>query len=189
MKKHWTKLLLSLLFLIAASMSCEETVEVPQNIPCLLTDVELCHWDNRGESPRKSEDNKVPKEAYILELRLLTKVAEEDVESYYNFQYTQHVLSDPITKIQIFTRTAFNQKFPEEADVTSCFSNYPKTIASNQLVDYTASGGTISVVDKTNSFFKALLVVPSAGEYRFRILLTMKSGETLERVSEPILLF
>jgi len=189
MKKHLIRLLLSLLFLIGTAMSCEDEPAMPIDIPCALKEVELYHWDNTGELPKEPVENRIPKEAYVLEIRILTEVVEDEIESYYDDHYTQHILSDAIEKIQIFTETAFNEKFPKGADVTACFYDYPKVIDNYQQTDYTSQGGSILYVDKTNRIYKALMTIPQPGEYRFRVLLTRKSGETIERISEPVSLY
>ncbi len=190
MKKHLTKLILLSLFLTGTATQCgDDTNLVPNDIPCLLKEVELFHWDNAGELPAEPLGSRIPKEAYMLEIRISTEIAEDEVESYYSHSYTRYVLSDPIEKIQIFTETAFNESFPTGADVTACFSDYPKTIDGDQLRDYTANGTPILGVDKTNRIFKTLMTIPQPGEYRFRVLLTTESGETIERVSESVSLY
>ena len=113
MKKHLTQLLLSLLFLVVTAMTCDEQdLAEPIDISCILKEVELYHWDNAGEKPKEALDNKVLKEAYMMEIRLLTDAGEKDPESYDTDHYLRHVLSDGIKKIQIFTETAFNEEFP-----------------------------------------------------------------------------
>lgn len=190
MKKHLTRLFLSLLFLVATAMSCEERDLIPINVPCTLTEVELYHWDNAGEKPKEAVDNKVLKEAYMLEIRLLTDAGEEEPEPYDTDHYLSHVLSDAIQKIQIFTETDFNAELPEGAEVTSCFYDYPKTFIKDQQTDYTVNGKVISIIGEVNKVYKALLIIPqSGGEYRFRVVLTMESGETIERVSDPVTLY
>ena len=73
MKKHLTQLLLSLLFLVVTAMTCDEQDWAePIDVPCTLKEVELYHWDNAGEKPKEAVDNKVLKEAYMMEIRLLT---------------------------------------------------------------------------------------------------------------------
>lgn len=73
MKKHLTQLLLSLLFLVVTAMTCDEQdLAEPIDISCTLKEVELYHWDNAGEKPKEALDNKVLKEAYMMEIRLLT---------------------------------------------------------------------------------------------------------------------
>lgn len=73
MKKHLTQLLLSLLFLVVTAMTCDEQDWAePIDISCTLKEVELYHWDNAGEKPKEAVDNKVLKEAYMMEIRLLT---------------------------------------------------------------------------------------------------------------------
>ena len=107
MKKHLTQLLLSLLFLVVTAMTCDEQdLAEPIDISCTLKEVELYHWDNAGEKPKEALDNKVLKEAYMMEIRLLTDAGEKDPESYDADHYLRHVLSDGIKKIQIFTETA-----------------------------------------------------------------------------------
>lgn len=191
MKKHLTQLLLSLLFLAVTAMTCDEYEPAePIDVACTLQDVELYHWDNAGERPKEAVENRVAKEAYMLEIRLLTDAEEEAPEFYDTDHYTRNVLSDGITKIQIFTETAFSQKLPEGAEVTSCFYNYPKTIAKYQWEDLTVDGGVISAVDKINKVYKALLTIPqSGGKYRFRVVLTLESGATVERVSDLVSLY
>lgn len=113
MKKHLTQLLLSLLFLVVTAMTCDEQDWAePIDVPCTLKEVELYHWDNAGEKPKEAVDNKVLKEAYMMEIRLLTDAGEKDPESHDADHYLRHVLSDGIKKIQIFTETAFNEEFP-----------------------------------------------------------------------------
>ena len=86
-----------------------------------------------------------------------------------------------------FTETAFNEEFPAGAEVTSCFYDYPKTFVKDQQTDYTVNGGVISMIDEVNKIYKALLTIPqSGGEFRFRVVLTMESGETVERLSDPV---
>ena len=112
MKKHLTQLLLSLLFLVVTAMTCDEQDWAePIDVPCTLKEVELYHWDNAGEKPNEAVDIKVLKEAYMMEIRLLTDAGEKDPESYDADHYLRHVLSDGIKKIQIFTETAFNEEF------------------------------------------------------------------------------
>jgi len=167
MKKHLTQLLLSLLFLVVTAMTCDEQDWAePIDVPCTLKEVELYHWDNAGEKPKEAVDNKVLKEAYMMEIRLLTDAGEKDPESYDADHYLRHVLSDGIKKIQIFTETAF---------------------VKDQQTDYTVNGGVISMIDEVNKIYKALLTIPqSGGEFRFRVVLTMESGETVERLSDPV---
>ena len=82
MKKHLTQLLLSLLFLVVTAMTCDEQdLAEPIDISCTLKEVELYHWDNAGEKPKEALDNKVLKEAYMMEIRLLTDAGEKDPES------------------------------------------------------------------------------------------------------------
>ena len=70
MKKHLTQLLLSLLFLVVTAMTCDEQDWAePIDVPCTLKEVELYHWDNAGEKPKEAVDNKVLKEAYMMEIR------------------------------------------------------------------------------------------------------------------------
>ena len=150
MKKHLTQLLLSLLFLVVTAMTCDEQDWAePIDISCTLKEVELYHWDNAGEKPKEAVDNKVLKEAYMVEIRLLTD--------------------------------------PTGAEVTSCFYDYPKTFVKDQQTDFTVNGGVISMIDEVNKIYKALLTIPqSGGEFRFRVVLTMESGETVERLSDPV---
>ena len=78
MKKHLTQLLLSLLFLVVTAMTCDEQDWAePIDISCTLKEVELYHWDNAGEKPKEAVDNKVLKEAYMMEIRLLTDAGEK----------------------------------------------------------------------------------------------------------------
>lgn len=189
MEKRLTRLLLLWLFLMVTATTCEDVPEPPKEVLSRIKDIELRNWDNAGELPEKPVDNKVPKEAYLLEICLLTEEIDDNRESYYDDYSIQHVLSDAVEKIQIFTVTDFNEKFPKGSDVTSCFSEYPKQIDTYQRADYTAQGGVISSVDKTNRIYKALMTIPAPGEYCFRVLLTMESGEIMERVSEPITLY
>lgn len=78
MKKHLTQLLLSLLFLVVTAMTCDEQdLAEPIDISCTLKEVELYHWDNAGEKPKEALDNKVLKEAYMMEIRLLTDAGEK----------------------------------------------------------------------------------------------------------------
>ena len=68
MKKHLTQLLLSLLFLVVTAMTCDEQDWAePIDVPCTLKEVELYHWDNAGEKPKEAVDNKVLKEAYMMD--------------------------------------------------------------------------------------------------------------------------
>ena len=107
MKKHLTQLLLSLLFLVVTAMTCDEQDWAePIDISCTLKEVELYHWDNAGEKPKEAVDNKVLKEAYMMEIRLLTDAGEKDPESHDADHYLRHVLSDGIKKIQIFLKSA-----------------------------------------------------------------------------------
>ena len=70
MKKHLTQLLLSLLFLVVTAMTCDEQDWAePIDVPCTLKEVELYHWDNAGEKPKEALDNKVLKEAYMMQMR------------------------------------------------------------------------------------------------------------------------
>lgn len=189
MKKHLTILLFALLFLLVSAMSCEETDETFSILPCNLKEVGLYHWDNAGKLPAEPINHRVPKEAYLLEIRLLTEIEQDKIESYHNDYPIFFELSDPIEKIQIYTETDFNETFLEGAEVTSCFRNYPGTIDKYQQTDYTVEGGTISSVDKTNRIYKALMTIPQAGDYRFRVVLTKESGETIELISDQVSLY
>lgn len=189
MKKHYPLLLVSLLFLVFTAMTCDESEPIePVTIPCTIDDVTLHHWDNAGEYPKEPIELKVRKEAYLLEICISTKISEDESVSDDDSHNVSYVLSDEIKKISIFTDAAFNENFPAGAEVTSCFYNYPKTINDNQKTDRTAYGETISYIRQINRIYKALLTVPQAGEYRFRVMLTMASGETIERISEPVTL-
>lgn len=43
------------------------------------------------------------------------------------------------------------------------------------------------MIDEVNKVYKALLTIPqSGGEFRFRVVLTMESGEAVERLSDPV---
>lgn len=190
MKKHTTRSLLCCLFMIVAAMSCEDEIEEnPINLPCFLKEVELYHLDNTGERPAEPVGNKIPKEAYMLEIRLLTEISEDDIDSYYNFHPTRHVLTDGIKKIQILTETIFSSAFPEGAEVTSCFVDYPKFVLSYQQTDLTVHGEVIRNVDKTNRIIKVLLTIPQPGKYSFRVVLTKESGECVVRTTTPISLY
>lgn len=190
MKKHFLQIFALLLLVTSTAITCED--EYPDaliEVPCTLEDVKLVHWDNAGELPKEPIENRIPKEAYILEICLSTAEADDETDSYYDSHYTRHVLSDGIQKIQIFTETALTEEFPAGTDVTSCFYDYPKTVNQYQQTDYTARGGVIWHVDKTNRIYKALMTIPQAGKYRFRVLLTMESGATVERISESVILY
>ena len=137
MKKHLTQLLLSLLFLVVTAMTCDEQdLAEPIDIPCILKEVELYHWDNAGEKPKEAVDNKVLKEAYMMEIRLLTDAGEKDPESYDADHYLRHVLSDGIKKIQIFTETAFNEEFPQEQKSLPAFMTIQRRLLkiSRQII-------------------------------------------------------
>lgn len=189
MKKHYPLLLLSLLFLVFTAMTCDDDEPIETvKVSCTIDDVTLHHWDNAGEYPKPAE-LKVPKEAYLLEICVSTEISEDESVSFDDGSYLSYVLSDEIKKISIFTDAAFNENLPAGAEVTSCFYNYPKTISDNQQSDYTADGQAISYVEQINRMYKALLTVPQPGKYRFRVVLTMESGETIERISEPITLY
>ena len=115
MKKHLTQLLLSLLFLVVTAMTCDEQdLAEPIDISCTLKEVKLYHWDNAGEKPKEALDNKVLKEAYMMEIRLLTDAGEKDPESYDADHYLRHVLSDGIKKIQILRKRLLMKNFPQE---------------------------------------------------------------------------
>lgn len=190
MKKHFVKLFMPLLFLITTAMTCDDgPITETKDILYALKEVELYHWNNAGESPKEPIESKVPKEAYILEIRLLAEVEKDSAKLDTDEYYYRHILSDPIKKIQIFTETTFNGTYSQGSDVTSCFFNYPLYIDKYQCTDYTAQGGSISYVDETNRIYKALMIIPQPGEYRFRIVLTKESGETVERVSDPVSLY
>ena len=190
MKKHYPLLLLSLLFLVFTAMTCDDSEPMETvKVSCVIGDVSLRHWDNAGEYPKEPTEFKVPKEAYLLEICISTEITEDDPVSYDDSHNVSYVLSDEIKKISIFTDAAFNKNFPAGAEVTSCFYDYPKTIRDNQQTDYTAYGKTISYVRQTNRIYKALLTVPQPGEYRFRVVLTMESGETIEKISEQVTLY
>lgn len=189
MKKHYSLLLLSLLFLVFTAMTCDDDLPEVVKVTCTIDDVTLHHWNNAGESPKEPAEFKVPKEAYLLEICVSIEISEDESVSFDDGRYFSYVLSDEIKKISIFTDSAFNENFPAGSEITSCFYNYPKTISDNQQSDYTANGQAISYVEQINQMYKALLTVPQPGEYRFRVVLTMESGETIERVSEPITLY
>lgn len=59
-------------------MTCDEQdLAEPIDISCTLKEVKLYHWDNAGEKPKEALDNKVLKEAYMMEIRLLTDAGEK----------------------------------------------------------------------------------------------------------------
>lgn len=137
MKKHLTQLLLSLLFLVVTAMTCDEQdLAEPIDISCTLKEVELYHWDNAGEKPKEALDNKVLKEAYMMEIRLLTDAGEKDPESYDADHYLRHVLSDGIKKIQIFTETALMKNFPQEQKSLPAFMTIQRRLLkiSRQII-------------------------------------------------------
>lgn len=115
MKKHLTQLLLSLLFLVVTAMTCDEQDWAePIDVPCTLKEVELYHWDNAGEKPKEAVDNKVLKEAYMMEIRLLTDAGEKDPESYDADHYLRHVLSDASKRFRYLRKQLLMKNFPQE---------------------------------------------------------------------------
>ena len=137
MKKHLTQLLLSLLFLVVTAMTCDEQdLAEPIDISCTLKEVELYHWDNAGEKPKEALDNKVLKEAYMMEIRLLTDAGEKDPESYDADHYLRHVLSDGIKKIQIFTEQLLMKNFPQEQKSLPAFMSIQRRLLkiSRQII-------------------------------------------------------
>ena len=114
MKKHLTQLLLSLLFLVVTAMTCDEQDWAePIDISCTLKEVELYHWDNAGEKPKEAVDNKVLKEAYMMEIRLLTDAGEKDPESHDADHYLRHVLSDGIKRFRYLRKQLLMKNFPQ----------------------------------------------------------------------------
>lgn len=184
MKKHYLLLLLSFLFCVVTAMTCEDRDYEMIKIPCVVKDVTLHHWDNANEFPKEPMNGKVPKEAYILEICVWAEMIEDGFDSSKDAYNVFHVLSDNIKKISIFTDVALNENLPAGAEVTSCFSEYPKTIGNQQTIDETYKEAILY-----RRMHKALLTVPQPGEYRFRVVLTLESGETIERVSEPVSLY
>ena len=130
MKKHLTQLLLSLLFLVVTAMTCDEQdLAEPIDISCTLKEVELYHWDNAGEKPKEALDNKVLKEAYMMEIRLLTDAGEKDPESYDADHYLRHVLSDGIKQLLM-------KNFPQEQKSLPAFMTIQRRLLkiSRQII-------------------------------------------------------
>ncbi|MBD3590692.1 DUF5034 domain-containing protein [Bacteroides sp. GM023] len=185
MKKHNLLLLVSLLFWVATAMTCDDEDYESIAIQCVAKDITLHHWNNAGEFPVEAIEAKIPKEAYILDVCVWAEIADDESNSNRDNFYAFNVLSDNIKKVSIFTDIDFNEKYPAGAEVTSCFSDYPKAMAGYQKTDDTAHGEDILY----ERIHKALLTTPQPGEYRFRVVLTLESGETIEQVSEPVTLY
>ena len=102
---------------------------------------------------------------------------------------SNYKLEDGIVKINIYTEEPFNNDFQKEADVTSCFQDYPARLTKYQIRDYTNQGDTIQYVTPVNQIFKALLVTPQAGTHSFRVVLTTANGDKIERKITPVTLY
>lgn len=185
MKKHNLLLLVSLLFWVATAMTCEGERDERIEIQCVVKDITLHHWDNAGEFPVEAIEAKILKEAYLLDICVWAEITDDESNADRDNFYAFNVLSDDIKKISIFTDVDFNEKYPAGAEVTSCFSDYPKAMEGYQQTGDTANEESILY----KRIHKALLTTPQPGEYRFRVVLTLESGETIEQVSEPVTLY
>ena len=134
MKKHLTQLLLSLLFLVVTAMTCDEQdLAEPIDISCTLKEVKLYHWDNAGEKPKEALDNKVLKEAYMMEIRLLTDAGEKDPESYDADHYLRHVLSK---RFRYLRKRLLMKNFPQEQKSLPAFMTIQRRLLkiSRQII-------------------------------------------------------
>ncbi|MDR0938395.1 MAG: DUF5034 domain-containing protein [Mediterranea sp.] len=185
--KTFYHLLLAVVFLTTSATHCYEYKEVP----AILSDMKLYHWNNAGEKPVAVTDGKVSKETYLLEIRLLARGIDGTTDSYYGYEY---LLEDPIRQVQIFALwLPFEGNVdtqPEETDVTASMFDYPYTISSDQLEENTDQGEPIKLISQgTAKIYKALLTPLPAGDYQFRVLLTAESGATMEQLSDTINLY
>lgn len=188
MKKHSLQLLMFLAFLCTTAMTCDDYNDdiESKRIPCVLTGIQVYSWDNAGEIPQVPTEQKIKKEAYILEIRLTSDAGTQPVEEIYDSNYK---LEDGIVKIDIYTEEALNNDFPKDANVTSCFQDYPARLTRYQIKDCTNQGDTIQYVNSVNQIFKALLVTPQTGTHSFRVVLTTANGEKIERKTTPVTLY
>lgn len=186
MKKHSLQLLIFCVFLAVTAMTCDDyDIESKQN-PCVLTGIEVYSWDNAGDTPQVPTEQKIKKEAYMLEIRLTSDAGTQPDKEIYDNHYK---LEDGIVKINIYTEEPFNNDFQKEADVTSCFQDYPARLTKYQIRDCTNQGDTIQYVTPVNQIFKALLVTPQAGTHSFRVVLTTANGDKIERKITPVTLY
>lgn len=186
MKKHLLHLLFGVLFFLCAAMSCEEGTSVDrESFSGALVDFELTHLDNAGERPQSVTDGRVKKEAYVMKISLLSE-PEENTSSIDKTRL-EYLLTDPIVNIRIFTETNFSEKYPAGADVSSLFYNYPRHMGTGQIAD---NDGSIKRAGETSCLFKALVTAPAqSGTYCFRVKLIFKSGDSMEKTTEPLVLY
>ncbi|MGJ1016357.1 DUF5034 domain-containing protein [Bacteroides salyersiae] len=103
MKKHPLLLFFLLIFLITTSTTCENYDYEETYVPCTLTGVEVYSWDNAGAEPQVPIEQKIKKEAYLLEIRLLSNAGTQPKQGITNNTYK---LKDGIVKINIYKRTS-----------------------------------------------------------------------------------
>ncbi len=178
----WSILLL--LLLTTTATSCEEDEWPDEEYPlCSVTGMSVSHWDNTGVMPQLPNQNKIAKEAYLMEILLTTDGIYDD------WKYSMlPALQDSIAKINIYTIHPLNQEYPADADITSCFKEYPLSL-KNKIDDSTVRGYPITHLKAASSLYKALFAVPDAGTHQFRVVLTFTSGLTMEAESKPIELY
>lgn len=185
MKRQALKFLSGVLFLICTAMSCEDDAPHVESVSGTLTDFQLTHLDNAAERPKEAIDGRVKKEAYMLKISLMSE-PEENLSSI-DKSRVNFLLHDPIVNIRIFTETNFREDYPADSDISSLFANYPIRIVAGQLAD---DDGSLKWVDESSYLFKSLLTAPvQSGTYLFRVRLIFKSGDIMEKTTEPIVLY
>lgn len=184
MKKHYLQLSLSLLFLIITGMTCEDYDLETASVPCHLTDVEVYSWDNAEQKPEMPIEGKIKKEAYLLEIRLLSDAG--TIPELEFRPYDLYKLEDKIDRIAIYTEQPLNKECPEGSEVTSCFQDYPVRLTPNHIMQ---DGSIYYFESAINQIFKALNAEVYPGTHRFRIVLTMDSGNVIERKTDFITLY
>ena len=170
----------SFVFLLCTAMRCEENrIDVETE----LKEVKLFHVNNTGKQPILAGDEPVKKEAYMLCIQLLCE------ETNLLEKYPHYYLGTPITQLDIYTVENFNEEYPAGSNISVSFKNYPLTLRDN-VVHITERGGVIKDIGSSiGNIYKALMTIPPAGTYQFRVALTLANDEIIERITEPIELY
>lgn len=111
MKKHSLQLLILCVFLAVTAMTCDDYDIESKQIPCVLTGIEVYSWDNAGDTPQVPTEQKIKKEAYMLEIRLTSDAGTQPDKEIYDSNYK---LEDGIVKINIYTEEPFNNDFQKK---------------------------------------------------------------------------
>ncbi|NDV65642.1 DUF5034 domain-containing protein [Bacteroides sp. 224] len=173
-----------LVMLVCTAMTCDEGFEYePVYYEAFLEKVSLFHLNNEGEKIIISDTDPIKKEAYMLRIQLEIKEIENPESDYATYK-----LNPEISSIKIYTLNNFTAEHPAGSDISKCFADYPLSL-KEAMDDPTSEGLNIQTFSgKLRNLYKALRVVPFAGDHQFRVEITQTNDEIIEITSSTITL-